>query len=92
MYEGTDEAGTSKVYFNKKDNLLAKVVARQPDGATATMIYTYDVPVEIEIPTNIQEFDVGSLQQGAPTDEAEVIMPTAEQLEAAQQAAAQAQQ
>ncbi len=64
VYEGTDDAGTSKVYFGKKDNLLSKVVATQPDGTVATMLYTYDVEVNIEIPTNIQEFDIGSFQQG----------------------------
>lgn len=85
VYEGTDETGTSKVYFNKKDSLLAKVVARQPDGITATMIYTYDVPVNIEVPTNIQEFDIGSFQQG------DQQLPTEAQIQAAIEAA-QAQQ
>ncbi len=81
VYEGTDEAGTSKVYFNKKDDLLAKVVATQPDGTIATMLYTYDIAVNIDIPTNIQEFDIGSFQQGE-----EPLMPTEEQIQAMQDA------
>ena len=88
VYEGTDEAGTSKVYFGKKDNLLSKVVATQPDGTVATMIYTYDVEVNVEIPTNIQEFDIGSFQQpeeGMPTEG----MPTEAEIQAAIEASAQ---
>lgn len=52
------------------------------------MIYTYDVEVNVEIPTNIQEFDIGSFQQpqeGMPTEG----MPTEAEIQAAIQAAQQ---
>ncbi len=71
VYQGKDESGTSEVFFNKEDNLLAKVVAHQPDGTTATMVYTYDVVVNVDIPTNIQEFDIWSFQQAAEQAQAE---------------------